>query len=172
MLTSIMVVIWVAARWPDVRPGLARLQASWCVMAALLAVPTFLLASVVLLVLVRVLEVPYIDFSAPIMAAGQGFAVVVLLICLQPAVIEELAFRGLILSALRDLLSDRDAIMVSAVMFMIIHCSVLSLPHLLTLGLVLAWLRVRTGSLWPGIVLHFGHNFLVVLGEQFGVFAP
>jgi membrane protease YdiL (CAAX protease family) len=31
-------------------------------------------------------------------------------------------------------------------------------PPLVTLGLALGYLRVRTGSLWPGIVLHAAFN--------------
>jgi membrane protease YdiL (CAAX protease family) len=46
--------------------------------------------------------------------------------------------------------------------------SIPSLPHLLILGVVLGWLRVKTGSLYPGMLLHFSHNFLVILSERTG----
>jgi membrane protease YdiL (CAAX protease family) len=172
ILDSMLVLIWAAARWQDVLPGLRRSRPGWCLAAAGMAIPTFLLASAVLIVLVRLLGAAHLNYSEPIGANGHGLGLIVLLICVQPAVIEELAFRGIILSALRDALSDGEAIVVSAMMFMIIHCSVISLPQLLTLGLVLAWLRVRTGSLWPGIVLHFSHNFLVIGSEMLGVLQP
>ena len=166
ILSSLLVVFWAAARWRAVLPALRRVRVGWCLLAVVLAIPTFLLAHIVVNGLTGLLGAQRLEYSEPLLALGHGLGLVVLLVCVQPALIEEVAFRGLILGALRDLLSDREAIAVSAMMFMIIHCSVLSLPHLLTLGLVLAWLRVRTGSLWPGIVLHFTHNFLVVLSEQ------
>ena len=87
---------------------------------------------------------------------------------MQPAIFEELASRGVIFGALERVLAVREAIMVSALLFMIIHLAVLSFPHLLVLGLVLGYLRVRTGSLYPGMVLHFTHNLLVVMSESSG----
>ena len=94
---------------------------------------------------------------------------IVVLICVQPAVIEELAFRGAILGVLRDLLGTREAVIVSALMFMILHLAILSFPHLLLVGLALGYLRVRTKSLYPCMVMHFTHNLLVILAEATGI---
>ncbi len=86
-----------------------------------------------------------------------------------PALLEEMAMRGFVLGALRPY-GDWFSIIVSAVLFGLIHGNVLQLPFALVLGLMLGWLTVRTGSIWPAVVLHFVNNATsVVLGwaEQF-----
>jgi membrane protease YdiL (CAAX protease family) len=63
----------------------------------------------------------------------------------------------------------REAVLISALMFMVLHLAVLSFPHLLVIGLVLGYVRVRSGSLYPCMLLHFTHNLLVVLAEMKGL---
>ncbi len=36
------------------------------------------------------------------------------------------------------------------------------------MGLCLGWLRVRSGSLYPCIAMHFTHNLLAILAEMGG----
>ena len=80
-----------------------------------------------------------------------------------PAVAEELFFRGLVLSGLQRLGSFR-AVVISALLFGIFHVatgSMLMVERLLPstfLGLLLGWIAVRTGSLWPGVIVHALHN--------------
>ncbi|MFO0928262.1 MAG: CPBP family glutamic-type intramembrane protease [Gemmataceae bacterium] len=88
-----------------------------------------------------------------------------------PAVLEELFFRGYLLAAL---LGDEKrhpgrAVVVSAALFALFHLLVtdsLAIERFvpsLALGLVLGLLAVRSGSVLPGIVLHLTHNALLVL---------
>ena len=84
---------------------------------------------------------------------------------LAPALCEELLFRGALLSALRRAGSDRMAVVVSAVAFSMMHMNVHQMPTTLVLGVVLAALVIRSGSVWPAIVLHALHNGLA-LGLQ------
>ncbi|MFQ5733112.1 MAG: ABC transporter permease subunit/CPBP intramembrane protease [Planctomycetaceae bacterium] len=87
-----------------------------------------------------------------------------------PAAFEELFFRGFLLSAFRTRLSDNTSILVTAAIFGAFHVIVgqsLGVERLLPsfcLGLVLGFVCVRSGSLFPGVVLHAMHNgFLVSL---------
>ena len=81
-----------------------------------------------------------------------------------PAICEEVFFRGFLMSALRSKLSDRRAIFVTALIFGAFHVIIgpsLGLERLLPsfcMGLVLGYVCVRSGSLFPGIVLHATHN--------------
>lgn len=96
---------------------------------------------------------------------GRTVAWAFLLVAAAPAVFEELAFRGVILGLLRRSLDAREAILISAIAFGLIH---LSVPILLThvpLGIYLGWLRHRSGSLYPSMVAHFMHNALIVTAE-------
>ena len=90
-------------------------------------------------------------------------------LALAPAVIEELCFRGFLFSALSKVLSPGRVIVVTAVIFGTFH--VLTGNALLIerfvpttlLGLVLGWIAYRTGSVIPGMVMHFIHNALLEL---------
>jgi ABC-2 type transport system permease protein/sodium transport system permease protein len=83
-----------------------------------------------------------------------------------PAVCEELFFRGMFLSAMRSRTrtADWQAIVVSSLAFAAFHVIVrdtLSIERFFPsffLGLVLGWVCVRTGSLFPGMLLHVVNN--------------
>ncbi|WP_109124762.1 type II CAAX endopeptidase family protein [Dyella sp. C11] len=82
--------------------------------------------------------------------------------------VEELLFRGALLSALTRYTGNAGAIVVSALLFACVHLPDLSflwyaLPNLALLGLVLGWLRVQSGSIWPAIIAHGMNNLLAVV---------
>jgi membrane protease YdiL (CAAX protease family) len=166
---TLVVAVWTLAGPAEVRPGLVRWpHYKWFAAAAGASLITFAAASAALALLKTLLGIPQIQFTPPFTAAGFGPAIVILLVAVQPAIVEEIAFRGVILGGLRHVLSPVEAIVVSAAMFMIIHLSVPSFPHLFLMGLALAWLRVQSGSLYPGMLLHFLHNLYCVLWEYAG----
>lgn len=170
LIDTAIVLVWCILSWPLVRPPLKHSpDPGWYAIAAGLSLITVSLGVLVVWVLVRWLGVEEIRCLGPFIKAGWGLGPAALVVCVQPALIEELAFRGIILDSLRRILSDREAIGVSAVLFMILHLTILSLPHLLLLGLVLGYLRIRTRSLYPGMVLHFTHNLLVLLAETWNI---
>ncbi len=47
-------------------------------------------------------------------------------------------------------------------MFAALHFSVISFFYLFTVGMLLATVRRRTGSLYPGMLIHFLHNLVVI----------
>ena len=79
---------------------------------------------------------------------------------------EELTFRGAGYSLLAARYGKGVAIVGTGVLFGAAHGLVFALPLLVAFGLGLAWLRSRTGSVIPGILLHGVFNGLAVL---FGV---
>jgi ABC-2 type transport system permease protein/sodium transport system permease protein len=88
---------------------------------------------------------------------------------LAPAVIEELCFRGYLFSALQGVLSPARTIIVTAVLFGLFHVLTGNallverfLPSTL-MGLVIGWVAYRSGSVLPGILIHFVHNGLLNL---------
>lgn len=78
-----------------------------------------------------------------------------------PAFVEEFAFRGVILKIMRKH-SDSMAVMVSGVMFGLMHGNFTQIPFALVVGLVLAFITVKTNSLIPAIIIHFLNNGLSV----------
>lgn len=94
---------------------------------------------------------------------GKTLAYALLHAAVIPAVVEELAFRGVVLTGLRAVFKDRLAVAVSAMMFAILHLTPLSFPHLLLLGVLLGAARLRTGSVWPCVAIHGVYNALVLV---------
>src|SRR5258708_36568856 len=84
--------------------------------------------------------------------------------CLEPALIEELFFRYLALDTLRGVMNVHAAVAVSSVMFGLAHIGVpLSIPMLALVGVALGYARVASGRLALPVLLHFLHNFVIVL---------
>lgn len=79
-----------------------------------------------------------------------------------PALIEEFAFRGVVLGALRKY-GDGFAIGVSAALFGLMHGNFTQVPFALIAGTALGFICVVTGSIWPSVILHFLNNFISVL---------
>lgn len=85
-------------------------------------------------------------------------------ICLLAPVVEEVVFRGAIEGhLLRIWKNPRYAIIVSALIFGVIHGNPAQIPFAFLIGLLLGWLYYRTGSLLPGIFIHFLNNTTSVI---------
>ena len=96
--------------------------------------------------------------------SGQPLWLVLVALALVPGVFEDLSFRGLLYSSLRRVMAGGWAVVISALVFGVFH-EVLFPGRLLTstfLGLVLGWVRLRTGSVVPCMVLHVVHNGLLL----------
>jgi sodium transport system permease protein len=103
-----------------------------------------------------------------VMGTIPDVATALVALALVPAICEELAFRGFILSGLEREYSRPTAIVLSAFLFGFLHVLLSLFQQLFNatlLGIVLALLAVRSGSILPGIVFHFLNNGLaIVLG--------
>ena len=81
---------------------------------------------------------------------------------LLPGIVEELVFRGWILGSLRPF-GERRALVLSALIFGLMHGNLTQLPFALLLGLLFGFLYLRTGRLWVGMVIHMLNNALSVV---------
>jgi sodium transport system permease protein len=91
----------------------------------------------------------------------------VLVLAVLPAVVEELFFRGFVLSALRGAFRGRAALaralFVTALLFALFHIYPEKWLATGTVGLILAVIAVRTGSIWPCMLVHALNNGSLVL---------
>jgi sodium transport system permease protein len=97
-----------------------------------------------------------------------GLAWILLGMALMPAVCEELAFRGFILSGFRHMGHKWRAIVLSSVFFGLSHAIFQQSLIATLMGMVIGYIAVQTGSILPGIVYHVCHN---ALGITIGLFS-
>jgi membrane protease YdiL (CAAX protease family)/uncharacterized RDD family membrane protein YckC len=80
---------------------------------------------------------------------------------------EEVFFRGFMFGGLRRRLPMWAAALIAGAVFGLLHYtgpdSIGVVPQLAVLGVLLAWLYERTGSLWPPIILHVANNGLALI---------
>jgi membrane protease YdiL (CAAX protease family) len=89
----------------------------------------------------------------------------VALICLQPALVEELFFRQMVLGVFRRWMNLHAAVWATAAMFAFAHITnPFGMPYLLLGGAVFGYARVY-GGLPLAMLLHFIHNFVVIAYE-------
>jgi uncharacterized protein len=87
---------------------------------------------------------------------------------LQPALVEEMFFRGLAIDWFRAVMTTRAALLVSSVMFGLCHIyTPASVPYLIVAGIVFGAARLATGGLLLPMCLHFLHNIVIVLFEHY-----
>ncbi len=103
--------------------------------------------------------------------AGPELLFVFLSLVILPPLVEELVVRGFLYTGLRTKLPKIVAAVITSIIFASAHLQWGSGNALLwtaaadtfTLSMILVWLRQKTGSLWPGIGLHFIKNGLAFL---------
>lgn len=78
-------------------------------------------------------------------------------------IVEELIFRGVIMSGFSRNYRPIYAIIFSALLFALFHLNPWQFPATFALGLVLGWIRIRTGSVLACILGHATHNGLVFI---------
>ena len=138
----------VSRHWVRTRPWFVLF---WCVVAALGAlIPSVWLQE-------HMPELPNLvegEFDM-IMKDRMGYFVVGLLAPLA----EEMVFRGAILrSLLRWKSNPWVGIVISAILFAVIHMNPAQMPHAFLVGLLLGWMYWRTDSIVPGVVYHWVNN--------------
>jgi membrane protease YdiL (CAAX protease family) len=94
----------------------------------------------------------------------RDLVLLMVLIAVVAPLAEEIFFRGMLYPLLRQRWSMWPAIVVNGLLFSLIHVLPPLLPGLFIVGMVLAWVRERSGSLIPGILLHALQNGVVLWG--------
>lgn len=89
----------------------------------------------------------------------------ILFIGIQPALFEEMAYRGFIFNDLLRFTSSTAVIIITTILFGIIHFSTISLVWILPLGYAFGYLRNKYNVLWYSMFFHFVYNLTIVCIE-------
>jgi uncharacterized protein len=93
--------------------------------------------------------------------------VTIAVVALQPAIFEELAFRGVMQEGLNRVTGKKQAIFISAFLFTILHMSFISFFWLMPFALWLGYIRMKEDTIWYGIIIHFCFNTTACFLEFF-----
>lgn len=78
-----------------------------------------------------------------------------------PALVEEFAMRGVLLGVLRKY-GDGFAIIVSSLVFGLMHGNLVQIPFAFLLGLFFGYAVIKTGTIWTAVIIHFINNFVSI----------
>lgn len=78
-----------------------------------------------------------------------------------PALVEEFAMRGVLLGVLRKY-GDGFAVIVSSVIFGLMHGNLVQIPFAFFLGLFFGYAVIKTGTIWTAVIIHFINNLISI----------
>lgn len=111
---------------------------------------------------VRQFEQSQMELIEQVLRADTGFVFNLVVLAITPALCEELLFRGYVQRQLERGAGIVAGILLSGIVFGLYHLRLTQAIPLCVLGIYLAWLTWRTGSLWPAIVVHFLNNAIAI----------
>lgn len=104
-------------------------------------------------------------------SSGAELILSFLALCVLPAVGEELLFRGALQGLMRPCGSPA-AVFGPALLFALLHLDLAQAITAFLCGLFLGWLAERTGSILPGMLLHFINNCIAFADIYLQMYAP
>lgn len=90
------------------------------------------------------------------------FFLQVLTVSILPAVCEEFLHRGVLLRGLSKSISVKSALIISSLLFGLMHLNIAQFFYASILGLLIGFVSIVGKSIWPAIIIHFTNNFLNV----------
>lgn len=109
----------------------------------------------------------YPEQSIAVAKSVAEFVTQVIVVCLIPAVTEELLCRGIVMKLLKPY-GVAIAVTMSALAFAMLHFSIHSFLVIFTLGIMLGMVRLLTGSIYAAMLMHFSNNFLALIMTTLG----
>jgi sodium transport system permease protein len=103
------------------------------------------------------------DALRSLVTPGDSLWLKLFAVALTPAICEELLMRGVILRSLVRPLGHTGAVVVSALLFAILHLSAYRFVPTFMLGLLLGTVALSSRSLWPAMLVHALNNASVVV---------
>ena len=160
LVSGVLVASVVAWAGPYGRVGLRFAAPRFFVEAVAATALAVLLASGYVLLLRELL--PDAGDGLDELTSHLGLPMSLLVMAVSPALLEEVIFRGMLQGRLMALYGRNLGLFVTATAFALVHGQPAVLPIHLSLGLYLGWLRERSNSLLPGMLMHFIYNGTLV----------
>lgn len=95
-------------------------------------------------------------------SSGTDIMLMTLIICIVPALFEELLVRGMVLTSVRKK-GYLYSMIVTSLLFALMHGDIYSVVGHMVLGFATAFAVLNTNSVFAGVIVHFSFNFCGVL---------
>ncbi len=147
--------------------GLTQISRHWQIIAVLLGL--LILPSVGLIAMMIQLALglppgnPQLEFLLPDEISMPGVLFMLVFGGFIVPIAEEIFFRGLLYSWLRQTLSIWPAILISSALFGVLHGEISIAAATFLMGIILAWIYEKSTSLWPAIIIHIINNSIKLL---------
>lgn len=169
-------IILLAIYWTTVRRyhspwaslGLRPVSWGWLLLAPLLVIGLLVVGAALVSAISALQGQPFVNPQVQDITQGQQLTPIHLImlflgIAIVAPIVEELFFRGMLYPLLRRGLPEWLAIVANAAIFAALHFIPILLPILFVMGLLLTFVRARTNSIIPSILIHALNNAVVVL---------
>lgn len=107
-----------------------------------------------------------------VLEGGLGLGFSLLMLAVVPAVCEEVLFRGYAQRQFERGTGVVLGIVLSGVIFGLYHLRFTQILPLVALGIYIAYITWRTGSIWPAILVHFANNAFSVAVAEYAAGQP
>lgn len=99
--------------------------------------------------------------ATPLFTGWTAFFVNILMVAVLPALCEEFLHRGILLNEMHRI-GYKKAIVMSSLLFALIHFNINQVSYAFVLGLLMGMVVVISKSIWPAIIIHFLNNGISV----------
>lgn len=133
----------------------------------LVSIATIAIQAGVILPILNQLPMPEFMKKAFLELANQNGVFSFITIVIAAPIIEELIFKGIILNGLLQRYSPSNSIIISSVLFGIVHLNPWQFISALVIGVFSGWVYYRTRKLMLPIIIHFVNNLLAFIEMYF-----
>ncbi|MBO5371699.1 MAG: CPBP family intramembrane metalloprotease [Lachnospiraceae bacterium] len=92
-------------------------------------------------------------------------------LCIVIPIVEELLYRGIIYARIKKWLGIKAAVLLSAIIFGLVHMNLVQFVYAAVFGILLAFITEKTGNFYAAAFAHMAANFTSVLRAETSVFA-
>ncbi len=142
--------------------GLKSVSIGWIVVAIALGLAILPAVGLIALLIQFLLGLPFsnpqLEFVLPGDLSFPGALIMLGLVGFVVPLAEELFFRGLLFRWLRQFLKPWPAILISSAIFGALHGELSIAGATFFIGIILAWLYEKSGSLWTSVTVHVINN--------------
>ena len=163
--SGLTIFLFLKLRWTPVSPSWMQTR-PWIVLtwSVLLALGTIIPSERLVEVLQMEMPEQMMKMFEEVMKKPIGYVVIGIL----APFAEEVVFRGAILRKLLGMMDEKRhwvAIVLSALVFGLVHLNIPQGIHAFLIGLLLGWMYYRTRSILPGILFHWVNNSVAFISS-------